>query len=158
MSLPHTLGTLGRAVGGVVAVALIGLAVPGQATAAPAPSYDARTAPAASGEQAGVSTAAAKPMRDISLDGDQVARSKFEIFGKVAPRYVKRFVVVERRFGDGNWKFYKKLRTTARSKYRTGVEPRRDVGKVAYRVKTKKTGTYATSFSDFIYVIRTTRG
>ncbi|MBA2417297.1 MAG: hypothetical protein H0V64_15725, partial [Geodermatophilaceae bacterium] len=127
------------------------------ATAAPTPSYDARTAPAASGEQAGVSTAAAKPTRNITLRGNKRA-GRFSISGKVGPRYVRRDVVIERKFGDGNWTRYNEVRTNGESRYRSRVAPRRDVGVVRYRAKTQKTGNYATSFSNRIYVITTTRG
>ncbi len=154
MSLRHTLG---RAVGGAVAVALIGLAVPGQATAAPASSYAARTAPAASGEQAAVTAMGDKPTRNITLRGKQRSGSRFSISGLVGPRYVKRFVIIERKFGDGRWTRYNKVRTTAESRYRSRVAPRRDVGVVRYRAKTQETGTYATSFSNRVYVITTSR-
>lgn len=152
MTLRHTVA---RAVTGVVAVALIGLAVPGQsATAAAAPSStEARTAPAApDSAQRGD-----KPTRDITLRGKRRG-DKFSISGKVGPRYPKRFVIIERKFGDGRWTRYNKVRTNSESRYRSRVAPRRDVGKVSYRAKTKKTGTYAVSFSNRIYVITTSRG
>lgn len=152
MSLRHTLG---RAVGGTVAVALIGLAVPGQATAAPASSSDARTVPAASSEKAGAAEAAAKPMRNITLRGKERSGNRFAISGKVGPRYVKRFVIIERKFGDGRWTRYNKVRTNNDSRYRSKVAPRRDRGVVRYRAKTQKTGTYATSYSNRIYRIET---
>lgn len=151
MSLRHTLG---RAVGGAVAVALIGLAVPGQATAAPS-SYDARTTPATSAEKAGAAEAAAKPTRNITLRGKERSGNRFSISGKVGPRYVKRFVIIERKFGKGSWTRYNKVRTNNESRYRSRVAPRRDPGVVRYRAKTQKTGEYATSFSNRIFRITT---
>ncbi|GAA0987731.1 hypothetical protein ENKNEFLB_04112 [Nocardioides aquaticus] len=149
--------TLGRAAGAALTVALMGLAVPPTATAAPAPAHDGRTVPVASSARVGVA-AAEKPFRTITLDGEMVEPGRFRIMGQVSPAYAKRPVLVERKLGGGVFKPYKKLTTTKRSKYGTSVAPRKDLGKVIYRVRTRETPDYAESFGDHIYVIRTKRG
>ncbi len=136
MPLRHTLRlTVARVVGGAVTVALVGLAVPGQTAAAAAPSYDARTtsasthaSPARTGAAAGEGQT--KPTRSITLRGKERSGSRFFVSGKVGPRYVKRFVVIERKFGDGRWTHYNKVRTTKDSRYRSQVRPRNTVGEV----------------------------
>lgn len=149
--------TLGRAVGAALTVALMGVAVPATATAAPAPAHEGRSVPVASSAKVGAA-AAEKPFRTITLDGEQVEPGRFRIMGQVSPAYPGRAIFVDRKLGGGVFKPYKKLTTTKRSKYGTSVAPRKDLGKVIYRVRTKETPAYAESFGDHIYVIRTKRG
>lgn len=153
MSSQHTLG---RAVGGVVAVALLGLVVPGQAGAAAPATYDARTVPVAGQERAGA--AAEKPTRNISLRGRERSDDRFSVSGKVRPGYPDRVVVIERKLGEGRWSRYATVRTTDESRYRSRVEPRRVVGVVSYRATTPETGRYAASLSNNMYVITTEQG
>ena len=159
--------TLGRAAGAPLTVALMGLAVPATAAPAPtAPAHDGRTVPVAGGAEAGsaragsarAGVAAEKPYRTITLDGEKVRAGRFRIMGQVSPAYPGRLLLVERKLGAGVFKPYKRLTTTKRSKYGTSVAPRKDLGKVIYRVRTRETPDYAESFGDHIYVIRTKRG
>ncbi len=147
--------TLGRAVGAALTVALMGVAVP--ATAAPAPAHEGRSVPVAVSAKVGAA-AAEKSFRTITLDGEQVKPGRFRIMGEVSPAYPGRLIFVDRKLGRGVFKPYKKLTTTKRSTYGTSVAPRKDLGKVVYRVRTKETPAYAESFGDHIYVIRTRRG
>lgn len=148
--------TVGRAAGAALTVALMGLAVPPTATAAPAPAHDGRAVPVASSARVGA--AAEKAFRTITLDGEQVKPGRFRIMGQVSePAYPGRAIFVDRKLGGGVFKPYKKLTTTKRSKYGTSVAPRKDLGKVIYRVRTKETPAYEESFGDHVYVIRTRR-
>lgn len=154
MSLRHTTA---RAVGGVLAVALLGLAVPGPSAAAAA-TEEGRGASisqveAAAGDDA---VAARRTTRDITINGNEPRPSKFVISGKVRPEYDRKVVVVERKVGkNGKFKTYKRIKTNGKSQYRTGVAELRNRGKVFYRTKTAATKNFKVSYSDGAIVITT---
>ena len=153
MSLRHTTG---RVVGGAVAVALLGLAVPGQSSASASDegrgASISEVAPVAADE----AVAARRATRTITIVGKEPRPSQFFISGKVRPEYDRKQVIVQRKVGKkGTYRTYKRIKTNGQSRYRTGVAELNRRGRVYYRTKTVGTKKFKGSFSNGAIVITT---
>lgn len=154
MSLRHTTG---RIVGSAVAVALLGLAVPGQSSASASATDGGRGASISQvAPVADEAVAARRTTRNITIEGKEPRPSQFFISGKIRPEYDRKQVIVERKVGNrGKYKTYKRIKTNGKSRYRTGVAELRSRGKVYYRTKTAATKNFKVSYSNGGIVIET---
>ncbi|WP_460794819.1 hypothetical protein [Nocardioides pacificus] len=131
---------MNRLVTAVVSVALLGFTPAALSTSASAAAPEVTAAESAAPD--------ARAARTISISYGNRGRQAF-IKGGVKPRYAKRVLIVQKRKCGGGactYKFYKKTRTNAKSKYKVNVfVPRR--GKAGYRVMIKPTSTMGPSYS-----------
>ena len=153
MSLRHTTA---RVVGGTVAVALLGLAVPGQSSASATDEGPgagiSQVAPVADGE----ADAARRATRSITIVGKEPRPNRFFISGKIRPEYDRRQVIVQRKVGKkGTYRTYKRIKTNGQSRYRAGVAELNRRGRVYYRTKTVATKNFKVSLSDGAIFIET---
>ena len=142
-----------RIVAGLIALVMLALLPSAAGSSALAADGGASAAKAAS---AAAPAAADKKNRKITIHGSEPGdRNKFFIRGKVGPdAYKTKVITVQRKLAsERKWKLYKRIKTNAKSAYRTRVAALKRTGKVEYRTVTPPTKKYNAAASNGKIVI-----